>query len=359
MDIDSLLCYTRRHETSRKPCATGETPPQSHPVALSGHDRGGCGCRSKVLHKLGGPVATSLSETRSFGPRPKEAWGTTAQAILPAETEARRSSARGSRGFWLFHQSLDNSPGGRSDSEEIRHPLSSQPYLARLDRTGLELPEAGKTGPGEGRSGDCGVAEEALAGGKKKLACLGPIWRSWMKAGLCSFRRYAGPGHCGVRRLLSVISTGGTGSRPFRRLRSLPGAGITGCTSRSRRGISRPGMWPFSSESFCGIFEAMWSCCGTRRSSIEANRCKESGSVSKGFMSSASPSMLPSSTPRSMSGPRRRDAQPTALLVASKNSGLRCLKQSARSEVRSGCSSLASGLLSFRGNEKVLSIIFA
>jgi len=38
MDINSYLWYTQGHETSRKPCATGEAPPPSHPVARSGHN---------------------------------------------------------------------------------------------------------------------------------------------------------------------------------------------------------------------------------------------------------------------------------------------------------------------------------
>lgn len=189
MDINLLICYTERHETSRKPCAAGEPPPQSHPVARPGHDCDGNSQSSEVFDKLRSPVAASLSEKRRRGAGAEESFGPAGQALLCSETEARRSSARGAHGVWLFHESLDNPSGSRSDSKGIRNSLSRQPHLASLDGLGLELPEAGATSAREGRNGDRGMAEEAVAGHKKKLVYLGPIWRFWMKVDLCSFRR--------------------------------------------------------------------------------------------------------------------------------------------------------------------------
>jgi len=243
MDINSLLWYIQGHETSRKPCATGEAPPPSHPVARAGHDFCGGSKMYRLFDKFPSPMATGFSQERRsrFGPK-TSAWSSS-EAFSCPKTKTGRSIARRTSGFGLFHKPLDNAPRGRGNPSLLWDSLSFQPSLAGASGVGMELPEAGTTGPGKGRRGDRALEEETMAGHKKKRSHLAPIWLFWMKAASCSFLFSGGHGRRGGRRLWCVMSTAASDFRSFRRLRFLPSADTGGFTSRFKSGISRAGMW--------------------------------------------------------------------------------------------------------------------
>jgi hypothetical protein len=249
-------------------------------------------------------MATSFSqETRSrFGPK-TSAWSSS-EAVPCPEAKTGRSVARRTSGLGLFHKPLDNAPCGRGHPALLWDSLSSQPYLAGASGVGMELPEAGTTGPGKGRRGDRALEEETMAGHKKKRSHLAPNWLFWMKAASCLFLFSGGPGRRGGRRLWFVMSTAAIGFRPFRRLRSLPSADTGGFTSRFKLGISRVGMC----QPFCDFFLAIsgdrWFLYGMRLLSIRADLSKIFWPNTPGFMSSGFPNMPPNSILRSTSGPR-------------------------------------------------------
>src|SRR5256712_6868722 len=67
----------------------------------------------------------------------------------------------------LRERPVDVGAGRPSDRERMRGPLPRRPCVADSAATGMELPEAHRTGPGAGRREDSCVEAEALAGVKK------------------------------------------------------------------------------------------------------------------------------------------------------------------------------------------------
>lgn len=201
------------HETSRKPQATRTASPPGHPIAPKGIIDGRGGQRSRGLDQLRLPMATRLPKERlqRIGMRSRD-W-TPSQTLAPAKKESHRSTLARSRGVRLFDGSLDHAAGRRSDWQRISDRLSSQSYLACPNRIGMELPEAGTSGAGTRRSDHRRLEKSPLAGHKKKLWHVAPIWSFWMKAAFSCFRMSFGRGLPGARRPSLNIFIGEIGCR--------------------------------------------------------------------------------------------------------------------------------------------------
>lgn len=271
MENHFTLCYSKSHETSRKPDATGEAAPTSDPVAGEGHDLVGGGRTGRLLSKFRFSMAADLSKGRRERAELQGLSGSSFQAFGTGEEAIGESFAEGRGGFWLQHRSLDHAPGGRGDSQVFWDSLSSQSSLATSDGVRVELSEAGTAGSGKRRGGDRTLEKEALAGNKKKPSHLEPIWPFSMKVGFFSSPMYVGHGRRGDRLPSCIIFTGETGSLPSPVSPSRPSGDAWGSTSDFRGKISIPLMWRPLCAISCDIFGVRSSSCGTRLSSIGEN----------------------------------------------------------------------------------------
>lgn len=202
-----------RHETSRKPQATRKASPPGHPDAREGIIDGRGGQRSRGLDQLRLPMATCFPQEWLQRTGMRSCDRTPSQALSPAEKETHRPTLAWSRSVRLFDGSLDHAESCRSDRPRISDRLSSQSYLACPDGIGMELPEAGTEGAGTRRSGHRRLEKSPLAGHKKKLWLVGPIWFFWMKAAFSCFRMSSGRGLPGGRHPSLNIFIGGIACR--------------------------------------------------------------------------------------------------------------------------------------------------
>jgi hypothetical protein len=359
MENNFILCYSKSHETSRKPDATGEAAPTSNPVAREGHDLVGSGSTSKVLRKLCFSMAAGLSQGRREGSESQSLPGSSSQAFGTREEGIVEPFAKRSCGFWLQHRPLDHASGGRSNSKVFWNSLSSQSPLATPDRAGMELSETRTSGSGKGREGDRTLEEETLAGNKKKPPHLEPIWPLLMKAGFFSFPIFVGHGHRGERLPSCIIFTGETESRLFPVLPSRPSGDTWGFTSDFKVRILRPLTW----GSFCTIsystFVDMLSSYGTKLLFIEENQSMTSSIAIQGSMWNGSPDMPLSSTPWNLYGPKQNADWPIVLPKEQRNLSECCAVLPDALNVLNVSSGLAYGPLNCLGDDNIFSIIYA
>jgi hypothetical protein len=189
-----------RHETSRKPPATRTASPPGHPITPEGIIDGRGGQRSRSFDQLRLPMATRLRQEWFQRTGMRSCDWTPSQTLPSAEKETHRPSHAWSLSVRLFNGSLDHAESRRSDRPGISDRLSSQSYLACPDGIGMELPEAGTPGAGTRRSDHRRLEKSPLAGHKKKLWLVAPIWFSWMKAAFSCFRMSFGRGLPAARR---------------------------------------------------------------------------------------------------------------------------------------------------------------
>ena len=202
-----------RHETSRKPQATRTASPPSHPITPEGIIHGRGGQKSRSFDQLRLPMATRFPQERLQRTGMHSRDWTPSQTLSPAEKESHRPTLARSPSVRLFDGSLDHAAGRRSDRQRISDRLSSQSHLACPDGIGVELPEAGTSGAGTRRSGHRRLEKSPLAGHKKKLWHVAPIWSFWMKAAFSCFRMSFGRGLPGARRPSLNIFIGEIGCR--------------------------------------------------------------------------------------------------------------------------------------------------
>lgn len=312
MEINFILCYTGGHETSGKPSATGKASPPSHPIAGRGQDFIGGGKKGALFGKFRVSLATSIPTERRRRARLQTGSRASCQAFRGRKTATGRDSLEGPNGSWLPDGPVDDATGGGSDSKDFWSPVSSQSYLATVDRNGLELPEAGTKSPRTGRSRNRTLEKVSLAGHKKKPPHLAPIWYFWMKAVSFSSLLSAGRGLRRGRRRSCIISTNGKGFLRSLLLPFLPRDDIWGFITIFKNGTSGVSMW----QSFCAIFSfisaGMLSFYGTRLLSTGENLSLISSSAILGFMWNGFQHMLLSSIRQSTYGLRRSENWQTA-----------------------------------------------
>lgn len=149
MEFNFIMYHTAKHETSRKPSATGEASPLSCPVAPEGHDiisgcrKGGLFCKFRI------PLATGLHAEKGRRFEAKTGSRASSQAFEVGKKATGRYSPKGSDDLRLSYGSLDDPAGGICDSKVFWVPVSSQSHLESTERVRLELSEAGTESSGK------------------------------------------------------------------------------------------------------------------------------------------------------------------------------------------------------------------
>ncbi len=359
MENSFTLCYSKCHETSGNPNATGEAAPTSNPVIGERDEFVGGGPTGKILRKLCVSMATGLSQGRREGAESPSFSGSSCQAFGAREEATVDPFAKRSFIFRLQHRPLDDAAGGRSNSEVLWNSLSSQPPLATPDRVGMELSEARTSGSRKGREGDRTLEEKALAGNKKKPPYLEPIWPLLMKAVFFLSRIFVGRGRRGERLPSCIIFTDETGSRRSLVLLSRPSGDTWAFTSDFKARILRPLTWGTFCAIFCGTFVDRLSSYGTKLSFIGENRFMSSSIAIQGFMWNGSPATPLSLTQSNSYGPKRSGDWPIVPLKEQRTLSECCAALPDAFTVLNVSCGLASGPLNCLGKDNTFSIIYA
>ena len=142
------------------------------------------GCSKASVCRWKQALAQSGAEALTASPRPGAAQ--TPGGAMPAIVGVVAERGRCLR---LPQRTMDVGSHRRGDCAGVRCILSSQSCMAAASSTLLVLPGSGVAGHAARRGRHRPLEALPLAAYKKRLANLGPIWPSWMKAAFCSSPR--------------------------------------------------------------------------------------------------------------------------------------------------------------------------
>ncbi len=211
----------------------------------------------------------------------------------------------------LPQRTMDVGSHRRGDCAGVRCILSSQSCMAAASSTLLVLPGSGVAGHAARRGRHRPLEALPLAAYKKRLANLGPIWPSWMKAAFCSSPRAGERGAPRASRRWFTTITGTTGSLRWRFLPSARPASGSLSMSLFRTRTSRPRTWGPSCGACCNIRQARSFFCGTRAKSIRGRPSERCSWTIRACKPNSFPSMLQNSTLSSKYGTISRATRPT------------------------------------------------
>jgi hypothetical protein len=337
------------HETTRDLRAVGEAAspcravPEVWPDALRGCPPGPGVGEFRVS------LVAGLSAARAAGTPVQTDAGAPAPVVGRAEADAGETPVDGGPPGRLPDRSLDLGARGRPDSPAVRGSLPPRACLEGPDGAGLELPEARAARGGARRGRHRPVEARGMAPDKKTPPVVAPISSSSMRAGSCSSPICAGRGHPGVTPRACVTAIVATASRSAAGWPCRPSAAGWRSISAVAPGISRVSTSGRSSSTCSAICAAPWTCSGIGAKSIADGRFGRSSRLIRGCTFTSSPPMPPSSTQRSMSGPRPIGLSPTGSRTISQICGMGWIPRSADCGVPRTSSGRASTPRTCRG----------
>ena len=214
MDTSSHIIYSVRHETSWKSRSVGETAVSSDNNASRGANLSRRSRKVESLVEFCRAVVSELSQERSARHSEPSQVGTPVFVGNPPKRKIGATAAARSNSRWTFHRPMDFEASGPSDSDKLRSSLHTCRRVEIIaQRSGVELPEAGKTGVAKRRGSHRPLEGANMAPYKKKPKNLGPIWHFSTKAGSCSYRTFVEPGLRPVVHPFSATAIGVTRSR--------------------------------------------------------------------------------------------------------------------------------------------------
>lgn len=281
-----------RYETKRKPRTVRKAASTSHSHAAFRQTLPHCGSRVESVPKFCSALVSNLSEE---GPTRHSEPGQMGAALpigRTSERTAEEKAAERSRSSWAYHRPMDVKAYRTTDSGRLRSPLYARGGMETVaPQFWVELSEARETRSSKRRKGHSLLEEKYLAPYKKKPKNLGPTWRSWTKAGSCSYRLYVKPGLRRVRRQSCATVTAMKKSRPLAALRYLPDGSALDFSSNFMPITSPAGKSSVSCSICCVICVGMWCLSGTVAPSIRERMLRRSWKRPDDFMSIDFPAM--------------------------------------------------------------------
>lgn len=317
------------HETQRKFCRIGSPASAGRELATP--------WRPLSSGRTGGKVLPEFCRALVAGiPAQGQTWltsNTCSRPTVPVIREGKEiiGETAGARatGGGILDRRVDIEADRGNDPDRIRRSLPSWACMEGVaERNGVELPEAGATRVRTKRRGHRALETLRMAGYKKTLANLVPIWPFWMKAASCLSRMSARRGHPKGRHRTFITGTGTTESRPFRRSPSRRDAIGSDCIFTFTLPTLPPMRWLLSCMPCFDTCADTFSCCGTAARFIGDSPSKSSFArilVSTPF---AFRLMLRNLTLTSSSGRKPNMISPTALQKTSMISTLVWIKAS-------------------------------
>lgn len=259
-----------------------------------------------------GALATDLQADGTEGSESQAHSRPTGSAI-PGSQETVAASA-GSRTFGgrVLHRSVDAEADRPDDSAALSCTVRDLPGLANPAQPGVELPEAGASGPPTQRRRHCSLEALRLAAYKKRPSAWRLTWRSSTRVDSRSRRPLGGRGLRSVRLRSSIIGLNETSSRSSALWWSPRASGDWRSISMVRNEPSTAWMSELSVGVCCGTSGVRWSWSGTGGPFISAKRSKCICSTIRGFILTTSRPMRRNSILLSTSGARRIARWPTA-----------------------------------------------
>jgi len=305
MELLISYSYIVWHETTRNAPTTGGAPPTGYPVIENGQDSVGHSPLARSLEELHCTMARRIQAQWFEGAPPQTHSGTSLSAVCPTEDRADPTAFGRSTSCGVHNGPLDLETSCASHLETVSHSISSQPLVATFGTTGMELSKTRTTRQAEGRGSNRQVDREGLASHKKKPQDLAPISYSWMKAGFCSSPMCDAHGLQKVRRPTFTIGSSRTESLPLEPSRFLHTGGTWDFTFNSVLEASSM-LTSLASCSICSnTSEERSSSCGIEELFTAIIPSDPSLMLIQDCIQSFFQNMLPSSTPRNISGTGR------------------------------------------------------
>ena len=207
------------HETKWNPKATRKATPTCNRCAKARKELVGSRKGNRLFCKFSISLATVLQTRRRGVLEIKAGARATDKTEIQPETCFKPYSIKGCSFLGLRHGFMDHPASSQSNRETLRDNLSPEPSVAFSNISGVELPEAGKTGTGTGRVENPTLETLQMAPYKKKSNRLVPISSFLTRAGFFLFPVSGVPGHLGDK--LRTCLWQGTGQKYLPFLRSV------------------------------------------------------------------------------------------------------------------------------------------